>query len=50
MNNKSLFTQALGIKLPWEIKSIDFDESCKKLDINIDFPIIKTLSFTAITT
>ena len=32
-----LFEKALGINSPWFIKSIDFDEKKKQLDIRVDF-------------
>ena len=34
---QKLFEQALNIKEPWYIKSIDFDYSQKRLDISLDF-------------
>lgn len=34
---KRLFIEALGIKIPWKIKSIDFNSKENRLDINIDF-------------
>jgi transposase len=37
MDTKTLFTLALGIQSPWELKALDFDESNKRLDISIDF-------------
>ncbi len=32
-----IFQRALGITSPWFIKSIDFDENIKRLDIEVDF-------------
>ena len=32
-----IFQSALGITAPWFVKSIDFDEENKRLDIHIDF-------------
>lgn len=39
MNSEYLFTLALGINLPWQIKSINFEStgSSEELHINIDF-------------
>jgi len=39
MNSEELFKMALGIDLPWGIKSIDFDneDGNKVLNINVDF-------------
>ena len=34
---EDLFQRALGINSPWFIKSMDFDENTKRLDIEIDF-------------
>ncbi len=32
-----LFQMALGLTLPWEVSSVDFDPERKRLDMNIDF-------------
>jgi transposase len=32
-----LFESALGIKAPWSVRSVEFDESAKRLTIQIDF-------------
>lgn len=32
-----LFESALGIKAPWSVKSVDFDEEAKRLTVLIDF-------------
>jgi len=32
-----IFQRALGITSPWFIKSINFDENIKRLDIEVDF-------------
>jgi hypothetical protein len=37
MNLEQLFSAALGITDPWYIKSVNFDSSRKKLDIEVDF-------------
>ena len=37
MNLEQLFSAALGIADPWYIKSVNFDSSRKKLDIEVDF-------------
>jgi transposase len=37
MNMQTLFSQALGIKAPWQINQIDFNAEQKRLDIMIDF-------------
>ena len=34
---EDLFQRALGINSPWFIKSIDFDENTKRLNIDVDF-------------
>ena len=33
-----LFTRALGFEDPWQVVSIEFSESNKRLDIHLDFP------------
>lgn len=37
MDTNSLFTMALGLQAPWEVKNLQFDEEAKRLDITIDF-------------
>lgn len=37
MNLETLFAEALGIKAPWKIKSLSFNSSSHRLDINVDF-------------
>jgi transposase len=37
MDTNSLFTMALGLQAPWEVKHLQFDEEAKRLDITIDF-------------
>ena len=32
-----LFESALGIKAPWSVRSVDFDEAAKRLTVHIDF-------------
>jgi len=32
-----LFESALGIKAPWSVRSVEFDESAKRLTVQIDF-------------
>jgi transposase len=41
---EDLFQRALGISTPWFIKSMDFDENTKRLDIEIDFKRGSTFS------
>jgi transposase len=35
---ESLFTRALGLKSPWEISKIEFDQGKGVIKINVDFP------------
>lgn len=37
MNSEQLFVAALGLEIPWEIKSINFDKEEKQLDIHLGF-------------
>jgi transposase len=37
MQLEQLFTEALGIKNPWKITSLNFDSAAHKLNINVDF-------------
>ena len=37
MELETLFTEALGIKLPWRITALDFDSVERRLNINVDF-------------
>lgn len=37
MQLEKLFTEALGIKAPWKVMSLQFDSEKKKLDIKVDF-------------
>jgi transposase len=32
-----LFESALGITAPWSVRSVEFDESAKRLTVHIDF-------------
>jgi transposase len=32
-----LFESALGIKAPWSVRSVEFDEAAKRLTVQIDF-------------
>jgi transposase len=38
MDTHTLFTLALGLQAPWEVKGLRFDEATRRLDINLDFP------------
>jgi transposase len=37
MDTNTLFTMALGLQAPWEVKNLQFDEEAKRLDIAVDF-------------
>lgn len=37
MDTNTLFTLALGLQAPWEVKDLQFDGETRRLDINIDF-------------
>ncbi len=37
MHMKDIFSKALGIEYPWYVESVEFDESNKRLDINLNF-------------
>ena len=37
MDTNTLFTMALGLQAPWEVKNLQFNEEAKRLDIAIDF-------------
>ena len=37
MDPNALFTVALGLRPPWEVKSLDFSVEAKRLDIRVDF-------------
>jgi transposase len=37
MDNLTLFTMALGLQAPWEVKDLQFDKEGQRLDIIIDF-------------
>ena len=37
MDNITLFTMALGLQAPWEVKDLQFDKEAQRLDISIDF-------------
>lgn len=57
MDTKQLFEAALGLKAPWQITGIDFDQEAEKgrgrLEIRIDFalsPVLSARSFAARTT
>jgi transposase len=34
-----LFESALGIKAPWSVRSVEFDESAKRLTVHVDFEV-----------
>lgn len=37
MDANQLFKAALGLQAPWEVESLDFDQSNRRLDIRVDF-------------
>jgi transposase len=37
MDTNTLFTMALGLQAPWEVKDLQFDKEGQRLDISIDF-------------
>ncbi len=37
MDTNTLFTLALGLQVPWEVKDFTFDGETRRLDINLDF-------------
>ena len=37
MDTNLLFTAALGLQSPWEVKSLEFNASERRLDILVDF-------------
>lgn len=37
MDTNTLFTMALGLQAPWEVKNLRFDADTRRLDIDIDF-------------
>jgi transposase len=37
MDTNTLFTMALGLQAPWEVKNLQFNEEAKRLEIAIDF-------------
>lgn len=37
MGTNALFTLALGLQTPWEVKSLDFNATDRRLDIPVDF-------------
>jgi transposase len=37
MDNRQLFTAALGLQDPWEVVRIDFDPQDRRLDLHLDF-------------
>ena len=37
MNPESLFAEALGIVIPWEVEGVEFSTESKRLDIKIGF-------------
>ena len=43
---EDLFQRALGISSPWFIKSMDFDENTKRLDIDIEIDFICGATFS----
>ncbi len=38
MDERGLFTMALGLTPPWEVVDIDFDAERHRLDLYLDFP------------
>lgn len=38
MDEKGLFTLALGVEKPWEVVRIEFDEGAGRLDLYLDYP------------
>lgn len=37
MDTNTLFTMALGLQAPWEVKNLHFDGEARRLDIELDF-------------
>jgi hypothetical protein len=37
MDMTTLFTMALGLQAPWEVKDLQFNQEAQRLDISIDF-------------
>ncbi len=37
MDNRTLFTAALGLQPPWEVGGIEFDPQARRLDLHLDF-------------
>ena len=37
MDTNALFTMALGLQAPWEVKTLGFDAANRRLDISVDF-------------
>jgi transposase len=37
MDNRTLFTDALGLQPPWEVARIEFDPKGRRLDLHLDF-------------
>jgi hypothetical protein len=37
MDQNTLFTMALGLQVPWEVKSLQFSVENRRLDILVDF-------------
>ena len=37
MDNRVLFTAALGLQPPWEVGGIEFDPKARRLDLHLDF-------------
>jgi len=37
MDTNALFTMALGLKSPWEVRTLDFNADERRLDILVDF-------------
>jgi transposase len=37
MDNRTLFTAALGLQDPWEVVRIEFDPQGRRLDVHLDF-------------
>jgi transposase len=35
--DRSLFTAALGLTLPWEVVEVDFDPAAKRIDLEVSF-------------
>ena len=38
MDTNALFTMALGLQVPWEVKSLEFNAADRRLDILVGLP------------